>query len=173
MKNQISWDDRLAIDGDAIDADHKHIIEIINRFLGKVGNFQSAKELVEILETLHEAAHDHFRREEELQRIIKYPDRDIHFTEHQRLTTKLEKLIEESRPTGGSYVNVMGDKVSDFVHEWLFSHILKSDMKMKPYVKHARKKLVSKPAGQAKNDNPDDSKNTSDNLLGNKRIVSA
>jgi len=173
MKNLISWDDRLTIDGDAIDADHKHIIEIINRFLAKVGNFQSAEELVAILQDLQGAAHDHFRREEELQRIIKYPDRDIHFTEHQRLSAKLEKLIEESRPTGGSYVNVMGHKVSDFIHEWLFSHILKSDMKMKPFVKRAGIKPVAKSANAAKNDNPDDGKNRSVNFLTEKKIISA
>ncbi len=137
MKKIISWDDRLAIDGGTIDDDHKKIIEIINRFLGKVGSFESAAELIGILEELHSQANDHFRREEELQRLIKYPERDVHFTEHNRLSTKLDKLIEEVRPTSGSYVNIMGHKVADFIHEWLFSHILKSDMKMKPFVKNA------------------------------------
>ncbi len=143
MKNIISWDDRLAIDGGAIDDDHKKIIEIINRFLGKLGNFESSTEIMEILEELHSQANEHFRREEELQRLIKYPDRDVHFTEHNRLFTKLEKLMEEVKPTSGSYVNIMGHKVADFIHEWLFSHILKSDMKMKPFIKKGERALVS------------------------------
>ncbi|MCK5165794.1 MAG: hemerythrin family protein [Rhodospirillaceae bacterium] len=140
MKNIISWDYRLAIDGGSIDSDHKKIIEVINRFLSKVGKFESAAEIMDILEELHSQANDHFRREEELQRLIKYPDRDIHFTEHNRLSTKLEKLMEEVRPTGGAYVNIMGHKVADFIHEWLFTHILKSDMKMRSFVKSAATK---------------------------------
>ena len=88
---KISWDDRLAIDGGAIDEDHKVIIDIIARFLAKDGNFSSAAELIKILEELHSKANDHFRREEELQRRIKYPERNDHFTEHNRLSKKLEK----------------------------------------------------------------------------------
>lgn len=173
MNKQIAWDDRLTIDGDAIDADHKKIIEIINRFLAKVGNFESAAELVGILEDLQTEAHDHFRREEELQRIIKFPERDIHFTEHQRLSAKLEKLIDESRPTGGSYVNVMGNKVADFIHEWLFSHILKSDMKMKPFVKRAGIKPVPNKIGSSANGAINYSNTNSAEHNSGKKIISA
>ena len=173
MKNIISWDDRLAIDGGAIDDDHKKIIGIINSFLGKVGKFESATEIMEILEKLHTQANDHFRREEELQRLIKFPERDVHFTEHNRLSTKLEKLMEEVRPTSGSYVNIIGHKVADFIYEWLFAHILKSDMKMKPFVKSAG--IQATPANTRANNNKnnvaDNDTDVSEQLVLEKRIV--
>ncbi len=171
MKKIISWDDRLTIDGGAIDDDHKKIIEIINRFLGKVGKFESATEIMVILEELHTKANEHFRREEELQRLIKFPERDVHFTEHNRLSTKLEKLMGEVRPTSGSYVNIMGDKVADFIHEWLFSHILKSDMKMKPFVKSAGTKAAQATTRVNNKNVADNDAGASEQSMLEKRIV--
>lgn len=153
MGNSISWDERLTIDGGPIDEDHKKIIGIINNFLSKVGKFESADEIIGILQELHTEAQNHFRHEEELQRKVKFPERDVHFAEHNRLTRTLEKLIEETRPTGGAYVNIMGEKVADFIHDWLFSHILKSDMKMKAFVKPAAREPAPADAGGNDNNN--------------------
>ncbi|MCK5446326.1 MAG: hemerythrin family protein, partial [Rhodospirillaceae bacterium] len=123
----IEWDERLSIDKGVIDEDHQKLIEIINRFLKKDGKYESAQELVDILDELDAYTIEHFRNEENLQRISGFPDRDTHYNEHLRLTCTLEKLREEVRPTGGSYVNVMGEKVGNFLREWLFDHIFKSD----------------------------------------------
>lgn len=135
----IEWDERLSIDKGVIDEDHQKLIEIINRFLKKDGKYESAQELVDILDELDAYTIEHFRNEENLQRISGFPDREAHYNEHHRLTRTLEKLREEVRPTGGSYVNVMGEKVGNFLREWLFDHIFKSDMKMKPYAEKLRR----------------------------------
>lgn len=48
----IEWDERLSIDKGVIDEDHQKLIEIINRFLKKDGKYESAQELVDILDEL-------------------------------------------------------------------------------------------------------------------------
>lgn len=132
---QIEWDERLSIDGGVIDSDHRKLIDIINRFIEMNGKFETAQQLVDLINELDAFTVDHFRHEEDLQRLAGFPGREAHHNEHRRLNRTIEKLREEVRPTSGDYVNVMGEKVGNFLREWLFDHVLISDMKMKPFAR--------------------------------------
>ncbi len=133
--SKLTWNDKLSIDCEVIDNDHRLLIDIINVFLERAGNFKTSDEAMEVLEKLDRYAQKQFTREEELQRLAKFPERDKHFNEHVKLRKRLSSLMIETRPTSGSYVNTMGEKISEFLRYWLFEHIMVSDRKMRPYVK--------------------------------------
>lgn len=143
----IKWNDKLSVDHGLIDKDHHFLIKIINNFREQVGHFNSSDEAMEILKALKFYSKKHFGREEELQRVAKFPYREAHHNEHMHLIMKLEKLMEETQDASGDYLNtVMGEKIGEFLHDWLIDHVLYSDLRMKPHVEHMKE--LSKKLGE-------------------------
>ena len=133
---KIMWHDKLTIDNGVVDNDHRFLLAIVNEFREKVGHFDSSDEAVKILEKLMRYSQNHFAREEGLQMEVNYEYRDVHHASHHKLIKQLEKLIEETQPSSGAYLNeTMGAKIGEFLHDWLIEHVLKEDLRMKPYVK--------------------------------------
>lgn len=143
----IKWRDKLNIDNGVIDEDHHYLVDIINKFREKVGHFESADDAVEILKELKFYTGKHFQREEELQKVARYPYLDAHHNEHIHLIKLLESLMEETGGTSGNYLNTeMGQKIGEFLRDWLIDHLIGSDLRMKPYVD----KMTDHAAGMSK-----------------------
>lgn len=131
----IEWSDKLSVDNGVIDSDHKFLLKIINKFRDEVGHFESAEDAIKTLDLLRSYSQKHFSREENLQRDVEFPYREAHFNAHIQLIKRLDKLIEETRPTSGTYLNeTMGEKIGGFLHDWLIDHVVENDLRMKPHV---------------------------------------
>lgn len=131
----IEWNEKLSVDNGVIDNDHKFLLKIINKFRDEVGRFETAEDAIKILDLLRSYAQQHFSREEQLQRDADFPYHDAHHNAHIQLIKKLDTLIEETRPTSGKYLNEsMGEKIGDFLHDWLINHVIENDLRMKPHV---------------------------------------
>jgi len=131
----IEWTDKLSVDNGIIDSDHKLLLKIVNKFRDEVGKFESSADAVSILDMLRSYSQKHFGREEKLQREVEFPYRDAHHNAHVQLLMKLDKLIEETKPTSGKYLNdTMGEKIGLFLHDWLINHVIENDLRMKPHV---------------------------------------
>ncbi len=136
----IKWRDKLSIDNGIIDDDHRHLIEIINKFHFRATEvtFSSVEQLIDILDELKYYAETHFRREEELQKIAGYPYQDAHRQTHAHLILQLENLTAETAQASGSYIGAMTDKIAVFLHDWLINHVVKGDVQMKPFIAKMR-----------------------------------
>lgn len=131
----IEWTEKLAVDGDVIDRDHKFLLKIINNFRAQVGHFNSADEAMEILNYLKLYAEKHFVREESLQMHVVFPYREAHHNAHIFLMKQLDNLMMETKEASGAYLNgAMGEKLSQFLQDWLIDHLIESDLRMKPFV---------------------------------------
>jgi hemerythrin-like metal-binding protein len=134
--NGIRWRSSMAIDGGVIDHDHRHLIDIINRFgehvsLGTAG----VSAAVDVLHALKVYAETHFVREEGLQRLIDFPEADLHHDEHQRLLTTLGGIIAKtSSVTEADTATVVPELIS-LLRSWLLDHVIKQDLRMKPYAR--------------------------------------
>lgn len=133
----------MVIDGDKIDDDHRHLIEIINQFEYDAEHGSTGESVADALHALRYYTKIHFRREEELQRVSSYPYYDAHKHEHADLMKKLHKVEKEAASSAASLQKQALVDIIQLLRSWLLEHILQSDMRMKPYVEamqsHAKK----------------------------------
>ena len=134
----VQWRRELSIDGGPIDDDHRHLLEIVNRF-EQEGAAGDRKALLNTLADLRYYAREHFRREEQLQEDIHYPKRFQHRLEHQELAERLNTVIGhfEGAMTEPQLVEVSWETV-DLLRHWLIDHMIKADLQFRPYVLRAR-----------------------------------
>jgi len=127
----LEWREPMRIGHAIIDADHKHLIDIINRFEASPDLAHAEK----AARDLFQHAHNHFGREEQIQKASAYPLCTLHRIEHEELLNKLKTLIRhhfiECTPTD---VETVVAEMRDLIREWFVDHVLYTDLKMKPYI---------------------------------------
>lgn len=138
----IEWRQEMSIDGGLIDHDHQVLIGVINEFCTPSPTGEEFTKMQTVLGELSEYTCTHFAREEKLQVQVRYPYESAHHREHQELIRKLDQIREMvdaaaiSEDTHDvSEVSVLRAKITGLLHDWLIDHILKSDLRMKPYAK--------------------------------------
>lgn len=143
----IQWRKEMTVDESVIDEDHKLLIEIVNTFEAALNRKLSTETIDQGLKLLKHYAVEHFRREEELQRAVQYPFLDAHCREHRDLVKKLDAIVAHRRAASSrADIADLAKEIVTLVKEWLVSHILQTDLRMRPYVaqmKPHRQKLKS------------------------------
>jgi hemerythrin-like metal-binding protein len=126
----LSWHDRYLVGNADIDAQHRKLFELVNRFddVVKMGLTEEAWRVVEELISTTAA---HFRFEEDLMETAGFPDLAEHRLVHQELMKQIRDLQARMR-TGG---HVGTKSVVRFLVDWLTNHHLREDLAFKPYLK--------------------------------------
>jgi len=94
---------------------------------------------MEIMRALQDLLSDyvdaHFAREEEAMRRVSYPDLESHLVSHHELTATVHEYakLNPTNPCGISRKEVL-----KFFGNWLFGHILGSDMAYVPYISRGK-----------------------------------
>jgi len=139
----IQWRNKMSVDGGLIDADHKHLIEIINKFESFSKDGLSVDEAMEILYALKFYASTHFKREERLQLLAGFPYAESHKLEHEELLGQLDHVVEEFRtlaPDANHQEYVK--ETAELLRHWLIDHVLNRDLTMKGYVELLRRETA-------------------------------
>lgn len=131
----ITWRDQMSVGVKALDDDHKHLIDIVNRFETQLTQGLDEAVMKATIKQLVDYITEHFAREEKLQLTVSYPFADVHKEEHEALKKRVQGIIrtyfvEKSKPVDKSATTEM----LAFLKTWLMDHILGSDMQMKPYL---------------------------------------
>ncbi len=125
------WRDQLNVGNDAIDQDHKQLVEIINR----VENCLKIKDRDNLFEEMHhlsQYAQAHFIREERIAHLVKYPNaEDLHHS-HQNLIVQLKKVKQDIEAMDSNWSIAMIENISNLLRNWLINHVIKEDLLMKP-----------------------------------------
>ncbi len=135
----MTWKEKFSIDGDIIDSDHKHLIEIMDGVMTLISSNAPGNAVISMLEALKEFSRKHFEREESLQKACNFAEGAEHHQKHEKLIADLEAYIDglsEIRH-GNLAAEEIEKRLRDtkrFMTRWLIAHILGEDMKMKPYV---------------------------------------
>ena len=137
MAGYFEWMDSYSVGDDELDADHRCLISIINRFIVAVADHRTGEVTDKILEELTHYTVDHFRREEEVMRRVDFPDYLHHRSAHDRLTRQVAEFSARWRsgqedPAG----------VAEFLMDWLLHHILEEDMKYSFYLRKPPAPLI-------------------------------
>ena len=119
------WTDQLSVNVQAIDSQHKKLIEMINS-LNEAMLAKKGREMQKAtIDAMVDYAATHFRLEEGYMKKFNYPDYDAHKSEHDEFTRTAQDLKERADTKGfGLTLEIMG-----FLKNWLQNHIMGTDKK--------------------------------------------
>lgn len=124
----LEWTEKMSVGIDTMDTDHKKLIDLVNTLHAVVRKKESVENIARIMRELSEYTDYHFEAEEQLLRLIRYPDIEGHIQNHRALQQKVREMEDKyrSNPKQGTL------KLFDFLSDWLMRHILGDDMRYKP-----------------------------------------
>ena len=125
----IHWRDAMSVGNEMIDEDHKKLFLLVNLYEGAIAK-HNLFELKVAFQGLMEYTAQHFEREEKLQSAICMPGASGHRQEHRELVSRLENFNRTLNDASQPRISI--EVASKFLHDWIVSHVLKSDMKMRP-----------------------------------------
>ncbi|OAN47976.1 hypothetical protein A6A04_04235 [Paramagnetospirillum marisnigri] len=130
----IAWRDAMSVGDPVIDADHRHLVEMINVFEAAIVGTIDHKKVARVLLGLVEYTGEHFKREEDIQLKIRYPYHESHRHGHRDVLRQLTGIVQTYTAARGEERDRMIRDLGKFLREWLVDHIIQSDLRMKPYV---------------------------------------
>jgi hemerythrin len=119
-----SWTDEMSVGNRFIDADHRKMIDIVNRLHDAMRARKGNDVLEKVLFDLFVYTKGHFQREEEQMKAIGFAGLDAHRQEHELLLRQVTERRQE-------YLNGkpnMSIEIAEFLRSWLMGHIVGSDM---------------------------------------------
>lgn len=122
----LKWSDDLAVGNTFIDNDHQKLIDMVNRLHALMAEGKGKDVIGKVLHNLITYTREHFRREEDLMRSLRYPDLDAHYEEHEKLLKQVLDLHQKFE-NGTATLSV---QVLHFLRDWLINHIGKSDKQL-------------------------------------------
>lgn len=126
------WTEAMSVGVEALDADHRSLVRIINMLHGLKDDASGVAAIVErVLDTLKLYGRVHFKREERVMDAARFPGGAFHRAEHQGFIEYVERLRARY---GRSDDPKMARELFDYLTGWLRHHILIQDMAYKPYV---------------------------------------
>ncbi len=124
ISNQyITWKDEYSVGIEAMDNDHKKLLDLINQLQTAVHYYTSKEFEQKALDELIDYTKTHFAREEQLMADNDYPDLEAHKLQHQQFIDKVDHLLNE-------YQKDSDDTIVDalnFLKNWLVKHINGTD----------------------------------------------
>lgn len=128
MPDYFEWQPSYSVGVDLFDNSHKRLLDITNRFVAATMEHRPLEEVTNLLLDLVRYTRYHFRDEEELMKETGYDGYLEHRRRHDELTDRLLSYV-------GQYITGTLDltSISEFMMDWLITHILEEDMK---YAEH-------------------------------------
>jgi hemerythrin-like metal-binding protein len=131
----IVWRDSLSINEPHIDHQHKSIINTRN-VLERARHEKDAAAIFKVFQVLLPYFKKHFLEEEKYYEAIKYPRRDWHKQVHAQLVEQAEEIYRTfARATDDDGRLAAAGALQQFLEDYIFGHIVKEDLKVKPYTK--------------------------------------
>lgn len=127
----INWTDDFSCDIKSIDDQHRHLVDITNKFADGLNRGKGSRQMNEILNELIGYTQEHFVFEEKMLEDAGYDKLKLHQSQHRQLIQKIERFQFDFEK-GGKRVTL---DVRDFLKYWLTSHILKDDKAYVPAMK--------------------------------------
>ena len=124
----IEWTDNLSVGVDAIDQQHKKLIERFNNMALSVENHRGADEILRTLDFMIEYTNYHFSTEEKYMAKLGYPGLETHRTEHEKFKGILHNLVEDFKEEGATRALV--ESINTFMGNWLVNHFKGTDQEL-------------------------------------------
>ena len=124
----VEWSDSYLVGVEALDIEHKDLINRLNQLHNKFYRRQGDKSRMEdYLKEIHDRIHAHFSMEEDMMRDSDYPDFTQHKKEHDNFLGVIDNLIKKYQ---NSPDYSFSEVLEDILSEWIGNHIAASDHKL-------------------------------------------
>ncbi len=125
-----NWTDDLTVGNQAVDDQHKKIIDLINRYHDTLEQKGTRSALVADFKAIADYAIRHFRDEEAQMERCRYPQLERHRIIHKQLLDWVGTLGQQ--PASG--VAAVESQIQFFLKSWLTAHIKGIDQQYSPYM---------------------------------------
>jgi hemerythrin len=120
----LEWTDKMSVGIETIDADHKKLLALVNELHAVVRKKESPQAVGRVLRDLIAYTDYHFQAEEQLLRLLRFPDLERHKEVHDQLRKKVADL--EARY--GDCPEIASVKICVFLSEWRVRDIVGEGM---------------------------------------------
>lgn len=127
----VSWTEAYSVGVEAIDRDHRLLVELINQLHDAQETAQTRDLIASVLNVLLEYVERHFAAEEALMVRGGYPEIEQHRHEHRRLAMHLREM--QALYDEGEY-GVVDAHMLRFFLQRLFNHMVMLDTRLRPWV---------------------------------------
>jgi hemerythrin len=135
--HHIDWNDEFKLGVPAIDAEHKELLDVCNRFLEAVQGHADIPQLADILQTMIDRTRRHFRAEERMLDRHGYPALAAHAAEHDRLLIQAETLkARYADAAQEDEIRHLTTETANFLQTWLLDHIRTNDRPYRPFLRN-------------------------------------
>lgn len=145
----VAWREALSVSNNLIDADHQHLLSLINSFEEIFTADRPIADLLAAIGELRDYTHTHFAREERMMLALRYARYDHHKLAHARL---IEQLDQAAKPlhelgrvlaaTAAALPEEIRDSLVGLLRQWLLEHIMGEDMQLKPLLGNQSKNFA-------------------------------
>jgi hemerythrin len=122
----IQWTPEFSVGQMVLDADHRKLIDILNKIYDAWQENSSTLELSALFDELMDYTDGHFTREESKLSARGYADLARHHAAHERLRELV--MAFRSRHLAGQQADKLTEEMAKFLKSWLLDHILEEDM---------------------------------------------
>ncbi|HTH13782.1 MAG TPA: bacteriohemerythrin, partial [Spirochaetia bacterium] len=127
---RIVWSAALEVGHKVIDAQHKRLVDLVNRLSAALRSGQARATQEKVLAELIDYTQTHFGDEETLFKASKYPDQKGHLAQHQDFVQTVSQFQADF--TAGRVV--LGSDTLKFLKDWLVNHIQGTDRGIVKYL---------------------------------------
>ena len=127
----IKWNKEFSVGHPAIDKHHKKIISLMNSLQNALLKGTDTSVIPKMLEELSSYANYHFGAEENMFLQSEYPESEYHIFRHEDFRKNIGRLkdLVDRKET------VEGTELLKYLSSWFVDHIVKTDMRMTPYIR--------------------------------------
>lgn len=127
MADAIPWKKEYSVNIQAIDEQHKLLIQMINDLHRTIVKKSNPGTVCEVLERLMYYTRTHFEEEESLMRNADFPGYEAHKARHAQFIGEVEVLQRRAKISQGSE-QLVGMEMLFKLKDWLVDHIVVMDM---------------------------------------------
>lgn len=126
----VEWDESLSVGIDAIDEQHRYLVDLINDLYDVVSQKSGAREVARLIKATDAYAKVHFRSEEQMMQHHGYPGLHQQVQQHHAFEAKIREFYEElhDNPLVAQF------DVLSYLRNWLIHHIRVEDTKLRSLV---------------------------------------
>ena len=125
------WAEDMLIDGGPIDADHQHLVELVNELHSATTEGRGMEVVGGILDRLIHYTAEHLRREESEMAAAHFPGLQGHQKGHVAFVTRIKDL--QQRFEQGQIT--VAAQLSTVLRDWLSLHIRRSDKELQAFLR--------------------------------------
>jgi hemerythrin-like metal-binding protein len=125
----ITWNENLSVGVEAVDSQHKRLIQLINETHSAMLEGRSSEQMAMVINALIEYTKSHFAFEEDVFNKFGYSEKEGHILAHQTLTEKVVRYKEKYE----SGETILGVEMLGFLKDWLIGHIVGVDKRYQSF----------------------------------------